>query len=265
MDKIKSFDQFLNEAQFNIKNPGEAADVLANIIKANRNVKETPKGSNAGTEVAKYLKSVGLPSGLPWCAAFVYYIFSELSKKLSVPNPLAKTGGVMQQWESASNDIKITADRARTNHKLIRPGQVFIMRRPGRGLGHMGIVINVNLSKGTFTSIEGNTNDKLSGEGDRVGVNVRRIDSKDLVGFIDYFKNQRDAGFENKLSKAVDGKASMLPPVEGGPEDDVVGKGEFGSAGDDAIDKSFGGMLLSTLGGKDLTVGEVSNMLSKLR
>ena len=34
-------------------------------------VQEVPLGSNAGPRVEKYLKSVCLPAGNPWCAAFV--------------------------------------------------------------------------------------------------------------------------------------------------------------------------------------------------
>mgnify|MGYP000327127092 FL=1 len=178
MQKIKSFGEFLNEKQFDLSDPSTAGDVLAGVLAANRQVKEQPRGKNQGPEVDKYLKSVDLKSGLPWCAAFVYYIFSELSKRLSQPNPLPKTGGVMLHWETAPADVKIKIADARTNPSLIKPGQIFIMTRPGRGAGHTGIVISSDPSKGTFTSIEGNTNDQQSGEGDRVGVNTRKVNSK---------------------------------------------------------------------------------------
>lgn len=276
MNNIKSFQDFLNEAQFTLPDPAKAGDTLAGVIVANRQVKEQPKGSNAGTEVGNYLKSVGLKPGLPWCAAFVYYIFDQLSKRLGQKNPLPKTGGVMHHWESAPADTKITVAQARANHNLIKPGQIFIMSRPGKGLGHTGIVVNVDPSKGTFTSIEGNTNDRLSGEGDRVGVNTRAINSRSLIGFIDYFKDKRTQEFEKNLSKAIDARSASLTPLEAIPDDEVVGSGALGSApasyaeGDEKIDRSFAGTFfsgLSSLMGRkgDFTVGEVKDIVSKLR
>jgi hypothetical protein len=275
MDKIKSFSDFLNEAQFNLKNPNSDGETLAGVIKANSDVKEQPKGSNAGNEVNAYLKSVGLKSGLPWCAAFVYYIFDQLSKRTGQTNPLPKTGGVMNHWESAASNIKIPIANARSNHKLIKPGQIFIMSRPGKGLGHTGIVVRVDPVKGTFTAIEGNTNDQQSGEGDRVGINVRRINSKELIGFIDYFKDKRTAEFEKDLTKAVDGKVKALPPMDYTPSDSVVGAGPIGSAtdkfADSGKDTSFMGSFLSGLsaftgrGKQNFTVGEVKDIIDKLR
>lgn len=277
MQKIKSFGDFLNEKQFDLSDPSTAGDVLAGVLATNRQVKEQPRGANSGTEVNRYLKSVGLGSGLPWCAAFVYYIFSELSRRLSQPNPLPKTGGVMNHWASAPADVKIDIAKARTNPNLIKPGQIFIMTRPGRGLGHTGIVISVDPSKGTFTSIEGNTNDQQSGEGDRVGVNTRRVNSKNLVGFLDYFKNERTPEFEADIKKSVDARTLGLPPLDGVPSDDVVGDNVgsipqgMAQPGDHNRDEGFMGSFfkgMSAFLGKsnpDYSVGEIKDIMSKLR
>ena len=277
MQKIKSFGEFLNEKQFDLSDPSTAGDVLAGVLAANRQVKEQPRGANSGTEVNRYLKSVGLKSGLPWCAAFVYYIFSELSKRLGQPNPLPKTGGVMNHWASAPADVKIDIAKARTNPNLIKPGQIFIMTRPGKGLGHTGVVISSDPSKGTFTSIEGNTNDQQSGEGDRVGVNTRRVNSKNLVGFLDYFKNERTPEFEADIKKSVDPRTLKLPPVDGVPSDEVVGDNVgsipqgMAQPGDHNRDKGFMGSFFSGMAaflGKsnpDYSVGEIKDIMSKLR
>jgi len=277
MQKIKSFEDFLNEKQFDLSDPSTAGDVLAGVLAANRQVIEQPRGANSGTEVNRYLKSVDLKLGDPWCAAFVYYIFSELSKRLSQPNPLPKTGGVMKHWETAPADVKIKIADARTNPSLIKPGQIFIMTRPGKGLGHTGIVISSDPSKGTFTSIEGNTNDQQSGEGDRVGVNTRRVNSNALVGFLDYFKKERTAEFEADIKKSVDPRTLKLPPVDGVPSDDVVSK-EVGGVtqrlaepGENKRDEGFMGTFFSGMAsflGKsnpDYSVGEIKDIMSKLR
>jgi hypothetical protein len=168
--------------------------------------------------------------------AFVYYIFDDVCKRLGKTNGTVKTGGCLNHWNQAPSDAKIPVDQIKSNPSLIRPGQIFIMTRPGKGLGHTGIVVSVNEGDRSFTSMEGNTNDQLSGEGDRVGINKRKIDGTNLVGFIDYFKNSRTPEFETDISKAITGEASKLSPLTGDdvyPDDETVG-GELGKAPDDA-------------------------------
>lgn len=132
-------------------------------------VQEIPKGSNAGVDVEKYLKSVGLGKGYSWCMAFVYWCTQEASNKLKQPNPLIKTGGVLAQYNNAKN-TKVTIPKS---------GDVFIMDF-GKGTGHTGIVEYV--LNDTIHTIEGNTNDEGSREGYEVCRRVRKIAS--CKGFI---------------------------------------------------------------------------------
>jgi hypothetical protein len=183
----------------------------------------------------------------------------------------------MQHWSSAPADVKIDIAKARSNPNLIKPGQIFIMSRPGRGLGHTGIVIGVDPSKGTFTSIEGNTNDQQSGEGDRVGVNTRRVNSKNMIGFLDYFKNERTPEFEADIKKSVDPRTLALPPLDGVPSDAVVDPVVGGVSqrvakpGDHDRDKGFLGSFFSGMAsflGKsnpDYSVGEIKDIMDKVR
>ena len=213
MGRIKHFRDFVNEGQFSLKLPNIDGDKFAHILSMNRNVKEEPKGSNRGQMVSAYLASTGLGGGYPWCMAFVYYVFNELSKQLGQTNPLPKTAGCMSHWDKAPADVKITIAQAKQDPNLVRPGQIFIMSRPGKGLGHTGIVLSVDPQKRTFTSIEGNTNDQQSGEGDRVGVNVRKLDSATLKGFLDYFRTTRTKEFENDLIKGAKASSGSLGPI----------------------------------------------------
>ena len=218
MKRIKNFTAFISETaqQIILDDPAKGGETLAAVLTANKDAKEQPKGSNKGPEVNKYLQSVGLQPGLPWCMSFVYYVFDELCKKLGKTNTVVKTGGCMNHWQQAPADAKITIDQVKTDPNLIRPGQIFIMvRKGGKGLGHTGIVVSVDPKTRTFTSMEGNTNDQLSGEGNRVGSNKRKIDGTDLVGFIDYFKNTRTPEFEDTISKTLTGEASKLSPLSG--------------------------------------------------
>ena len=178
--------------------------------------------------VNQYLSSVGLKPGLPWCAAFVYYIFDQVTRRLHVKNQLPKTGGVMNMWKGSDPSLKIDIKDAKANPSLIRPGQIFIMSRPGKGLGHTGIVIGVDVNKREFITIEGNTNDQQSGEGDRVGVNRRKLDKLPLLGFIDFFRNNRTTEFEKDIMSMIDGNKPPLSPLDTIPTDAVVSGYEEG-------------------------------------
>ena len=111
-------------------------------------VQEIPKGSNAGPDVEKYLKSVKLGKGYSWCMAFVYWCVVE-TKLL---NPLAKTAGVLAQYNKSKKLVATTP----------KAGDIFIMDF-GKGLGHTGFVEKVE--KYIIHTIEGNTNDDGSREG----------------------------------------------------------------------------------------------------
>lgn len=120
-------------------------------------VEESPIGSNRGKQVEKYLRSVGLGGGYPWCMAFVYWCVNEAAREQGVKNPLKKTGGVLAQ---------LTAMQSKAN-TTPKPGCIFIMDY-GSGKGHTGFVESVD---GQYVNtIEGNTN----GSGSRVGGKVMR-------------------------------------------------------------------------------------------
>jgi len=59
-------------------------DEALKIAHSQISIQELPKGSNAETNVEKYLKSVGLGKGYSWCMAFVYWCFSEASIQLGM-------------------------------------------------------------------------------------------------------------------------------------------------------------------------------------
>lgn len=133
------------------------------------------EGKNGGPEVTRYLKRVGLSSGNAWCMAFVYWCVDEAARKLSLPNPLIKTGGVMRQW----NETKLRKTPGRVAAPNVKPGDIFIIDF-GKGLGHTGFV--ENMGKGFVNTIEGNTNDEGSREGYEVARRSRPISS--ITGYI---------------------------------------------------------------------------------
>lgn len=135
-------------------------------------------GHNDGKEVEEYLKNVGLPAGYPWCAAFVYWCFEKASVALVVPNPVTRTGGVLDHWAKT---------KGKKLHGLdCNAGDIFIMDF-GSGKGHTGIVTAVRGTK--VLTIEGNTSAdpsyaELDREGNGVFERIRSISS--IKGFIRY-------------------------------------------------------------------------------
>lgn len=144
-------------------------------------VMEEPPGSNRGPQVNAYLASVGLPPGLFWCAAFVYWSFDKAAQKIGKFNPLVKTGHVMSHWNKTTGK-KITTQEAVNKPSLIKPGHIFILNTGGSS-GHTGIVEKVE--GGFIHTIEGNSNNS----GSRNGIGVFRLQRKIAKinrGFIEY-------------------------------------------------------------------------------
>ena len=230
---MKSFKKLLREASITGKEPDVMALPYSNTLAQNVNVKEIPKGSNYGKEVTRYLKTTGLDNekeyrktkynkkgepynqGYAWCMAFVYTMFDDFVKKLGLSNPLPKTAGVLNHWDRADSSLKIPASVARKDPSLVKPGQIFFLEtNKAKRRGHTGIVTAVNVANQTYDTIEGNTNDKKSREGDRVGRNTRKMSSSALLGFVDYFKGNRNKKFEETVAEVVANAKTDYSPSE---------------------------------------------------
>lgn len=130
---------------------------------------ENPLGSNWGHPVQDYLSSVGIHFQASWCMAFVYWCFEQTGQ----PNPLVKTGGVLNAWNTADKKFRVVGDP--------QAGDIFIMNF-GKGLGHTGIVEKVD---STFIyTIDGNTNDSGSREG--IEVCRKQRPRNKVVGYLRY-------------------------------------------------------------------------------
>lgn len=126
-------------------------------------------GHNDGPAVESYLKSVGLGKGYPWCMAFVYWCAKQAAAKLGLENPLYKTGGVLEEWQSGRG----------THLTDPEPGSIFIMKLTSGY--HTGVVSGV-FPNGLIHTIDGNTNSNGSREGTKVLRKVRY--HKDMIGYI---------------------------------------------------------------------------------
>jgi peptidoglycan hydrolase-like protein with peptidoglycan-binding domain len=159
------------------------AQALAKAL-SQEGVREDRGRPNRGPQVDQYLQRVGVDpaSGSPWCAAFAYWCFDEAARQLGVANPCAKTARVLSQWARAPQTARIPAEAAFDDPRLIRPGALFVVDH-GSGRGHTGLVVKV--LTGEIATIEGNTNERGSREGDGVYQKTRSIGSIN-IGFIDH-------------------------------------------------------------------------------
>lgn len=151
-------------------------------------VMEDPPGSNRGPKVDEYLKSAGLdPSAgsFAWCAAFVYWSFSQAATRLGTSNPAIRTAGVLDHWKKAGQVgiTRLLAGQILDDLSLLKPGLVFVINTGG-GRGHMGLVEDFRDDR--LITIEGNTNLP----GDREGVGVFRRNGRTISdinqGFLSY-------------------------------------------------------------------------------
>jgi hypothetical protein len=245
MERLKSFNDFINETDaFKIDNPAGAGAELGKVLAQNQGGVEV--GNNSGAFVNKIQRSVGITDGQPWCMAFIYYVFDEFSKKMGIPNPVYKTGSVLTEWEKTGGK-KITADQARSNFSLVKPGQIMIATREGGG--HAGIVTAVDYNDKKFTTVEGNVRiNKNRTQG--VGGYNRSVLTTGLIGFIDYFPD-RTPEFDKSFS---DGVKNKIKDISGNvvnrnlPGDDIIGGDDAASLStDDETKKSSSGGILGKI------------------
>lgn len=124
-------------------------------------------GKNDGVAVENYLKATGLDKGFAWCAAFVVWNYQQCNV------PITASAWSPALFPKSKTKYHIGIFR-RVN---IRPSDVFgIHFKSKNRIAHVGLVYKWP-SGSHFFSIEGNTNEAGSREGDGVFVK-RRLKSQ---------------------------------------------------------------------------------------
>lgn len=115
-------------------------------------------GKNDGPEVEMYLKSVGLNKGYAWCSAFVHWALDSAGYDVHKITAWAPT---------SYNQYNIVVSKGKFN-KDPKPGDVFVLYYPNlKRIGHTGF-FNKKQNSTIYESVEGNTNQAGSREGDGV-------------------------------------------------------------------------------------------------
>ena len=110
----------------------------------------------------------------PWCAAFVTYIIKQAAAACNVKSPIPGSFSCDELAKQAYPKARLFP-QGKTAGCVISAGDLFLIPKPGGGYQHTGIVTAVEPGKGTFWTIEGNTNDDGSREGYEVCKRVRLI------------------------------------------------------------------------------------------
>lgn len=142
-------------------------------------VKETY--ANRGTLVDLFETSVGGVLGQSWCMDFLQAMIAYVEVTLHIQSPFPATRACTAAWNLGK--------KAALNPLTPLPGDVIIWQHGETWQGHCGIILAQDSL--TYTTVEGNTNDDGSREGDGVYLKKRaKGGSQTLreVGFLRVFQ-----------------------------------------------------------------------------
>lgn len=131
---------------------------IASVYTAEIGVRELT-GRNDGVRVVEYLKAANLKKGDAWCAAFVTWTFKQAGVKTVI-------SGYSPNWFPKSNVIYTIG---KSGNKKPLPADVFgIWFNSKNRIAHVGFIDNWPEKNSHCITVEGNTNEAGSREGDGV-------------------------------------------------------------------------------------------------
>lgn len=116
----------------------------------------------------------------PWCAGFATFVLAQAAAtRPPVKMTVKRTFSCDMLASMAKTSVKFVDGNTKAIHQLIKPGDLFLVRRTAFDWVHTGIVVAVRPD--SFTAIEGNTNDDGSREGYEVCMRIRAYKNHDFV------------------------------------------------------------------------------------
>ena len=138
------------------QNTTELAQKVSDIYTAEIGVRELT-GQNDGDRVEEYLACVGHKKGAAWCAAFVSWCFKKAGVK-----------AVRSAWSPDWFKTNVIYTHGEKNNTVPTKSDVFGIYYQNKGrIAHVGF-IDEWTDGNYFITVEGNTNDSGSREGDGV-------------------------------------------------------------------------------------------------
>lgn len=158
---------------------GTIALALVAVLMTRANFRETSQ--NQGPGIADYWPATSYPDGYreraPYCAAFACWGVREATKGREVPFSLPKSALVLDwvAWTTANKGKGVELLDPKADGFKIRAGDICLMKFGG-GKGHLFVSRGPGDTGQTLT-IEANTDDALSREGDGTFAKVRSVAS----------------------------------------------------------------------------------------
>lgn len=118
---------------------------------------EVPKDSNRGLIIDDIQKVFGY-KGVSYCALFAQYCYKRACTALNIPFPFSGTASSQTLYQEA-----LKKNWIETDFKKLQRGDIVIWRKQKLWLGHVGLVIEVDLANDCFYTIEGNTQNSDQG------------------------------------------------------------------------------------------------------
>jgi len=135
-------------------------------------------GDNRGPWVRLYMKGRD-GAQWRWCAGFVSFCLKQAADTLGQKLPVKQTFSCDVLAESARQSGRFIRGGDASVRPALAPGDFFLIRRTRNDWRHVGIV--TRLAEETFSTIEGNTNDSGSENGNEVLARTRSYQSRDFV------------------------------------------------------------------------------------
>ena len=136
------------------------AGKIAEIAESQIGVRET--STNGGAEIADYQRATWLPVGpWPWCAAFICWVVREamdaIDANWTFKRPRTAGAWDLEKWcLSVDNSAKL-----KRKPTTVKRGDIVIFT-----FSHVGIAVGDLDANNMVATVEGNTNDAGSREGD---------------------------------------------------------------------------------------------------
>lgn len=132
-------------------------------------------GQNRGPWVRLYMDG-RQGRAWPWCAGFATWCLKMACQIHNARMPIPYAFGCDYLAGVAQHQKILTDDPT----KLLA-GHFFLVRKAPNGWQHIGIIEHVDLTTGTLTTIEGNTNDDEVPEGYEVCRRYRAVQDRDFI------------------------------------------------------------------------------------
>lgn len=153
--------------------------------------KTESQGANRSALIDAICKFFGLPMGQPYCIGGILYRVDQVLKKHNLKNPLVMTMSTQSFWNGTASKYKVVKG------SLAKRGMIGIQRqRTNKAKGHAYLMLADEVKSKVQQTLEYNTNNAGSREGDGVWIRTRTQEGTtglEYLGSVDIVQMIADA------------------------------------------------------------------------